>query len=188
MKKVYECSLLQVSDEQGYIISGNGDNNLTEIDARNLFYPYDQYYRNSGEKSDIFFGQILVTKTINKFVVKEIRTGKLIPLIYGVYRPDDLYNSRKWFTLGQVHTYISNIKTIDSYISMPEYSGLEEETNLKVIEAYLNEHRDKEKFMQELDLFFKNGEVKMQKKIQLENDSKLQKQKEDSKIKRLFKK
>ena len=188
MKKVYECSLLQVSNEQGYIISGNGDNDLTDVDAKNLFYPYDQYYRNSGEKSDVYFGQILVTKTINKFVVKEIRTGKLIPVIYGIYRPDDLYNSRKRFTLGQVHTFISNVKTIDSYISMPEYSGLEEVTDLKVIEDYLKEHKDKEKFMQELDIFFKNGEIKMQEKIALEKESEKLKEKEKTKIKKIFKK
>ncbi len=188
MKKVYECSLLQVSNKQGYIVSGSGDNDLTDIDARNLFYPYDQYYRNNGEKSDIYFGQILVTKTINKLFVKEIRTGKLIPLVYGIYRPDAPYNKRKKFTIGQVHTYISNVKLIDSYITTPEYSGLEEVIELRVIEDYLKEHKNKDDYTQELDIFFKQGEAKMQEKIKLEQDSKLLKHKEETKIKRLFKK
>lgn len=34
MKKVYECSLLQVTGEQGYIVTGNGDKDLTDKDSR----------------------------------------------------------------------------------------------------------------------------------------------------------
>jgi hypothetical protein len=168
MKKVYECSLLQVTSEQGYIVSG--EKNLTEADARNLYYPYGQNDKDIKKDSDVYFGQLLVTKTLSKYFAKEIRTGKLLPVIQGIHVLD--YNKGEYkyqsFPFGKIHTYISSIRHKDTFIKQSQYYGLEEVYDKEVIDGYLKLHLDKVKFEQEIDAFYRQGEIKMENKIEKE--------------------
>ncbi len=189
MKKVYECSLLQVTSEQGYIVTGNGDKDLTDKDSRILYNPNNFVERFDEEETDVYFGQIMVTKTRNKYFVREIRTGKMIPVVQGVERLEleDGKQRKHKFSFGEVHTYTSNIKYIDSFIGSPVYYGFDEVYDPAEVEKYLNKHANKEIYLAKIENFFAQGEKKMQKKIELGICAKEIEKEDKSKIKRLLK-
>lgn len=190
MKKVYECSLLQVTSEQGYIVSGNGDKDLTTKDTRILYDPSDITEKYAKQESDVYFGQIMVTKTPNKYFVREIRTGKVIPLVQGTEKLqlEEGKQRKHSFPFGKIHTYVSNIKYVDSYIGHPIYSGLEEVYDPSKVEEYLNEHLNKENYLLKIEAFFTQGQNKMQRKLELDACTKEIEKEDQNKIKRLLKK
>lgn len=192
MKKVYECGLFQASKDQGYIVSGNCSNTLSYVDERNIYSPDSQIKLYEKESTDVYFDKIMVTQTSSKYFVKEIRTGKIIPVVcsYHNTNPGEFKKEikRQKFPFGKVHTYIVNNKYVDAYFDYPIYSGMDEVIDPGMVEEYLNNHENKEKFLHDLDDYFNQGKAKMMEKFQMEAIIKETDAKNKVKIKKLLRK
>lgn len=190
MKKVYECSLMQVSAEQGFIVNSTGGRHLTRIDEKALYCPGPYNECEIMKNNDMYFGKLLVTKTTNRYFAKEIRTGRLIPLIHGsreLKYSDKEYLSH-FFPFGRLHTYISDIKYKNQNMADFEHQGLTEVTDPEKVQNYLESNINKEEYLEKIENFFDIGLQKMQKKYELAIIEKEKQKKDSIKIKQLLKK
>lgn len=184
MKKCYSCKLIQASSLQGYITNDNGGKSLHSSDNKYLYDSNDYISKHD----DMFFGEIIVTKTVNPYMVRELITGMPIPVVYS-YKKEKEYNMPYIWTrhpFGKVHTYIRLFKKVDSYYP-DRLIGLCEIDDSDVILDYLKLHSDKEVYKDELFDFFEKGQEKMSNKM-LDNRMLLEESKNKKvKIKKLIK-
>lgn len=187
--KCYMCDLMQVSTEQGYITKDNGGNNLSQIDM-NMIYDIAFWEHEAGTQNMIH-NKIIVTKTINPYIVKELVTGLEIPVLHSYKK----YESGKWYVwsrypFGKIHTYVRSLKCDGtSLIENKRYAeGFKEICEPYDAICYVEHlYPIKEEYKERLLEIFKQGEEKMKNK-ELEDRKLIQQQKECSKkIKKLVK-
>ncbi len=158
MSQYFKCKLLQLYEEQGYIenIMSNEDFNDSTID---ILYQTDF--------TEHSFGEIIVEKTSNIFIVKEIVTGIEISLLHCSYeeQEDESINTRIFSFKSKFHTFVRTLKrNINGIITE---IGFTEPTSDE-LQKYFELHSDIQKYKKELLAYFEQGKTKMQNKIERE--------------------
>lgn len=159
----YVCDLLQVSDEQGYI-------RLNELSYSTLNLTPDTWNMLYKEDSKIGNYKIIVKKTLNPYIVKEIITGKKIPLLQNyTYREckDSMLLHYTVYPFIRVHTFVRKLYTEEN--KDVKISGLKRIRDENVIIQYKKRHSDEKSWENELNLYFLNGKKKMLNKQKSEN-------------------
>ena len=174
MSKIYKCKLMQVTEEQGYIQGSQ------TIEASLLFWRFLREVRS--------IDTILVKKTLNPFIFKEIMTGIEIPALRikdeGEYKP--YAQTRKVKTnsaFKTLHTFIEDNRRYSPIVgernSLPEAS-------VSDVNDYLSQ--DKIEFAKKLRNHFVKGEIKRNNKMLKESIEEDKIRKERGASRRLSKK
>lgn len=147
----YICNLLQVTENQGYIDS----NKPLKSEMEDLIYY-------GIDNSNCVLNKIIVKKTINPYFVKEIITGKTIPILHSNIKIEEYYDNfnYKWikYPYGKIHTFVNLLKVYD--ISDPKQQlGLKKATYYD-IEKYIIEHKNIEMWQRTINSYFLSGRKK----------------------------
>lgn len=186
--KCYKCKLLQVSNEQGYIVKDSGGRNLCNNDF-NFVYG-DGFSVGYGKEVNMVFDTIIVTRTINPCIVKELITGIEIPLLHSYKKIEynDEYCHAK-YPFGKIHTYVRIVhKQGTPFNPYKKFLfGMDEVCNPCTVTKYVQNHLDKEAYKNQLLDFFKKGEEKMNAKINQSEELLKQEKKNQKKVRQLVK-
>lgn len=170
MKKYYECTLLQVSENQGYIGIG-------PIDSETLKIINNE--GNARNKSNC--RTIVVEKTLNPNVVKEVITGILIPILK--IRKKTILNEhydeiQKEYTFSIpyfANTFVRKYKVISIYSDgkriKPKCDDFFEINDYRYLKQYITDRPGVERQLKELPEFIEAGNLKMQNKLKMERES-----------------
>lgn len=180
MNDYYICNLLQVTEHQGYIGNDNGQRSLTNEMAQ-VIYGGDVLH------SKCNLEEIIVKRTANPWIVKEIITGKSIPLLYSTVKndPATMYDTCYWtrYPLGKVHTFVRALKNESRY--GVRKSCFYKVTDPKIVADYIHKHGDINAWDRTLDIYFQKGEAKMINKYNARENEKKDIAERKAKIKEL---
>ena len=140
MKKYYKTQLKQIGDSIGSL-------NRKGIIEFEYLSPKDDGLN------------IIVEKTANPFVVREVLTNTMIPVIHiSNYIP--AYCSYKYISSPGVHTFVSCYG--HSLRDMQDVYGLQLITEPEDLSDYLNKHADIEQWASEIDEYFIKGDQQVE--------------------------
>lgn len=168
MKKYYKCNLYQIPKKEGYVITH--DKGKQNVHGYGKYIFYNNPFNNNDDDTvnDCIVKKIIVTKTINPFVVEEIITGMKFPVVYTEYFNGYIFSDDNKFRsvslINKLHTFVRVIKWKNK-----KY-GLEEVTDKNELDNYL--HIDSEKFETDLLRIWNRGEANMYNVMQEERKRK----------------
>ncbi len=163
MKKYYICTLVQVSEEQGYI--GKRQKQITS-ETEDIILGRSEALNNFNSRT------IIVEKTLNPNILREVITGLPIPVLrvktwvkqlHYIYSPSYLVGS-------DIHTFVPIISQTTYYVeeTRRNSSGLYKVDDFHTLKQYLLLHPDSEIYKQELLAYFEQGRIKMQNRLKIE--------------------
>lgn len=163
MKKYYKCNLYQIPKSEGYI--NTHDKDMRNVHGYGKYIYYNNPLCDNNNVSDCIVKEIIVTKTINPFLVKEILTGIKFPVVYTEYFNGYIYPDNNKYgavsLVNKLHTFVRVVKWKNK-----KY-GLDEVINENELINYLQ--IDVEKLRIELLSIWNAGEANMYNVIQTEH-------------------